>query len=224
MGKVVDILGKVYGRLTVVCREPNDKYRRAMWRCVCECGKETVVAGDSLRRGLTRSCGCLLSDTHKIHGLSGHKAYRTWKSITQRVLNANCPSYKDYGGRGITVCDEWLESFNNFWEDMGSTWEEGLSIDRIDVNGNYCKENCRWATDSVQVHGRRKFKGKSSRYIGVSYNTNRNVFIATITFNGKNKYLGQHNDELSAATVYDDYSEELYGDRPNGTVRRRNEL
>lgn len=127
--KLIDLTGKKFGKLTVVERAGSTNHGAAKWRCVCECGNETVVIGDELRKGNTRSCGCLRkkkasikSNNHvpknKTHGKAGTPFYKEWIQIKQRCYNPNDSSYKDYGGRGIAVCDKWRNSFESFEEDV----------------------------------------------------------------------------------------------------------
>ena len=224
MSKCKDITGKSFGRWTVISRAENNAHKQSMWNCLCICGNASIVAGLALRKGASKSCGCLSIElaTERVfrHGMYGTPPYSSWQNAKDRTTNPKNPNWADYGGRGITMCQEWEDSFEAFWQDMGVTWEEGLTLDRIDVNGNYCKENCRWATASTQCHNRRKFKKCSSRYVGVSWFNDRSSWCAYIDVNKKREYMGSFLSELSAALAYDNRSEELYGDRPNGTVNK----
>ena len=149
-----DLTGMTFGYLTAIdlC---GRKRRGATWRVRCICGEEKIIAAGELvrQRGIsTRSCGCKERERKLIHGMKGHRAWRIFKGIKQRCNNPNNPGYRNYGGRGIRV--EW-KSFADFWRDMGPTYEPHLEIDRIDNNGPYSRDNCRWTTKQVNVMNRR---------------------------------------------------------------------
>lgn len=172
-------VGEKYGRLTVLSCAGRNNDGRQMFLCKCECGKETTVIGKHLQSGNTKSCGCYKHDAgikaNTTHGLSKTNIYRIWASMKDRCTRNNCSAYPNYGGRGITVCQEWLDSFEVFYAwATENGYEEGLSIDRIDVNGNYEPSNCRWVTMEAQAHNKRT-----------------NVFI---TYNGETHTLKQWSD------------------------------
>ena len=153
MGQLIDIMGMHFGKLTVIDRAKNNARNRAMWLCRCDCGNERVVLGDDLRSGKVISCGCV--GPYKYvrkdrHGLRGTRLYRIWANMKDRCLNRNHPRYYQYGGRGITICDIWLQ-FRSFYEwAIANGYQDDLSIDRIDNDGNYCPENCRWVSMKIQ--------------------------------------------------------------------------
>ena len=180
-----DMTGKRFGRLSVVSYSGKNNRRLALWSCLCDCGTTTLVTGARLRNGATSSCGCFRRDRGKqnaTHGMHGTHAYRIWIGMLSRCRNKNATGYKNYGGRGISVCNEWLE-FENFYKDMGPP-PEGLTLDRKDTNGDYSKGNCRWATWFEQADNKRSVKmlsafGKTqslatwSREFGIHYSTLR---------------------------------------------------
>jgi hypothetical protein len=166
----LDLAGQSFGRLTAISRAPNNRRGRAMWFCSCSCGNTTAVNASDLRYGNTKSCGCIKLQRSKenfslgppakrSHGFSGTPPYKRYTQMIARCHNPNHSRYNDYGGRGITVCDRWRQSFANFIADMGLP-PPGLSLDRIDNDGPYCKDNCRWATPSQQMLNRRCSKPK----------------------------------------------------------------
>lgn len=165
---LIDLTGKRFGRLTVLKRvfPPNTK-NKAYWLCQCDCGKTTVCTSKSLRGGHTKSCGCLQREDAKnratVHGFSGEPLYYVHNMMKQRCFNHNNKNFKDYGGRGIRVCKEWLE-YTEFrkWA-MENGYKPGLSIERINNDGNYCPENCTWITIAEQQKNRRPRTTKSEK-------------------------------------------------------------
>jgi len=226
MREIKDITGDVFGRLVALEYVGRNRRNKPLWICKCECGNIHIVDMYCLLAGSCKSCGCLNRGmpSRTKHGMYKHSAYNAWANIRGRVYNKDNPAWKDYGGRGITMCREWEDSFKNFWTDMGDTYREGLSLDRIDTNGNYCKENCRWVEWDIQMHNKRKRGGCSSKHMVFYYYKDFGKYGAQITYNKTRENLGYFLNELDAATAYDNRSEQLYGDRPNGTTKIAKEM
>ncbi len=196
MVAVVDLTGQVFLRLRVTGRNPqNDKHGRAMWDCVCECGKTVTVFGGNLRNGNTRSCGCFSSETSKQNVKKAHASnviedkirdcseYVIWKNMKARCNNDSNPAYQNYGGRGIQVCDRWSgdNGFENFLADMGPRPSDEHSIDRENNDGNYEPSNCHWATDIEQANNKRNnvvhsYKGRRLTIAQLAKETNVSYF------------------------------------------------
>lgn len=154
-----NLVGRSYGRLTVLAYVGKNRHNKALWKCLCACGTEKVIYGGSLRQGITVSCGCYRKEQAMkatvTHGLYGHPLYRVWEGMKSRCQNQNSAKFEDYGGRGITVCDRW-QLFVNFYEDMSPTWSEGLELEREKNDQGYSPENCKWATRTEQTRNTRR--------------------------------------------------------------------
>lgn len=171
MGTIIDLTGERFGMLKVI-GQADSRHGHAMWECKCDCGAKTIVQSGDLRSGRTKSCGC----NRIVHGGRGSRLYRIWTGVKTRCFNPADHTYARYGARGITVCDEWRDSFEAFrdWA-LANGYRDDLTLDRKDNNGPYSPENCRWATTKAQENNRRN---------------NR-----LITYNGKTQTLSQWAEE-----------------------------
>lgn len=159
----IDLLGKKFGKLTIVSFNSGSRQNKATWTCMCDCGNTINAITGNLKNGNTKSCGCIkidrIANLRKTHGFSNKiPEYRIWCDMKNRCLNKNNSSFYNYGGRGISVCKSWRLSFYNFYNNMGKRPSLNHSIDRINVNGNYEQSNCRWATSSEQSINKRNNK------------------------------------------------------------------
>jgi len=181
MAKIQDLTGKKFNRLTVITRADNTSSGMTCWVCKCDCGKQKIVAGKHLKSGKIKSCGCYNHDAlikrNTKHGLTNTRLFRIWGNMKDRCYNPNKSNYCYYGGRGIVICEEWLDNFENFYNwAMSNGYKSHLSIDRINSNGNYEPANCRWITQKEQNNNRRDNK--------------------IITFNGETHTISEWADKL----------------------------
>ena len=178
MGKFRDLTGMKFGRLKVVERAGYDKYKKIMWKCTCDCGGEIITLGRNLLNGMCKSCGCLnierKRELAKYHGLSSdeRRIYTIWKGMKSRCINQKNKSYANYGGRGITICEEWMELENFIEWAKTNGYKDSLTIDRIDNDGNYEPDNCRWTDWKTQANNRRRPKFIKNQYGIWGYKTN----------------------------------------------------
>jgi hypothetical protein len=197
MGKFVDITGTRFGRWLVLSKSCTSG-KNLKWKCICDCGTEREVFGFLLKNGDSTSCGCynreVVISKQTTHGMTKTRPHNIWTSMKYRCKDTDQPNY---GSRGITYCTEW-EEFEVFWRDMEDGYEDGLELDRIDVNGDYCKENCRWVDKNTQQYNRRKSPLNTSGRTGVSYYSSRCQWEAYITVKGDFIKLGYFNDFDSA--------------------------
>ena len=159
---MVDLIGRRFGRLVVIAETERGRDRRRRWLCACDCGNTTITDTSKLSTGNTRSCGCLhrdsAKDRHRLHGGKGTRLYNIWKNARQRCRNPKTPDFYLYGARGVQFAPEW-DDFNAFrdWA-LANGYREDLTLDRIDPDGDYRPENCRWATWKEQRHNQRRCK------------------------------------------------------------------
>lgn len=204
MSKVIDLKGERFGKLVVIERTESVG-GRATWLCRCDCGNLIKRQGKLLRQNKVKSCGCLKSENMiKMNTKHGHlkrgnnrRLLEIWSGMKKRCLNKNYERYQDYGGRGITICDEWLSEFENFhnWA-INNGYNDTLTIDRIDVDGNYEPSNCRWATPAEQNMNKR-----NTRYViynGAKYNFKELEEITGIPYDTLRRYYyDTRNEDLT---------------------------
>jgi hypothetical protein len=192
--KAIDLTGKKFSRLLVIGREGTSSHGSILWACQCDCGKQHVVASPSLRRGLTKSCGCLQKEVRGkatiTHGMSKTETYRIYIGVIDRCYNQNHTSYIRYGAKGVTVCDRWRFGENNksgfecFFEDMGERPEEH-QINRKNVSMVYCEENCEWVNLSLQAFDKGMLKTNTSGRTGVNFDVDCGLWCAQLNKQGK---------------------------------------
>lgn len=158
--RLKDLTGQKFGRLTVIERTENAADGHAQWRCRCDCGNITVVASNNLQRGIIKSCGCLHKEMfdRTTHGMADTPIFYCWSGIKARCYNPKHKSFKDYGGRGVTMFSAWVNDFKAFYNyvsQLSHFGEKGYTLDRIDNSGNYEPNNVRWATAKIQTRNRR---------------------------------------------------------------------
>lgn len=195
----ISLVGKKFGRLEVLSVGFVLNKRR-MIQTLCACGNTSIVSKKAVVSGHTKSCGCYKEDTlgqaSKTHGKSQEYIYSVWNNMKQRCNNPNNTSYDNYGGRGIRICDEWSK-FENFLQDMGEPLA-GLTLERIDVNGNYCKDNCKWANYYDQAYNTRQYANNTSGKTGVVLNNRTGNWVASISKDGVVIYLGTYPEKEDA--------------------------
>lgn len=201
MPKLIEMVGKKFNKLLVLRDSGLRGARnRIKYVCLCDCGNESIVFGDPLRRGHTKSCGCDKSIIMTKHGKHGSGAYKTWDKMIQRCTNPKNHAYKHYGEKGVFVCKEWME-FKSFYADMGDR-PNGMTIDRLNHEDGYYKENCVWTTQESQTQN-------TSRNIVVSINsklvTVRELSsITNRTYNNVNNILWKHANRVNKCYIVDD--------------------
>lgn len=183
MPKPLDLSGTRFGIINIISRNGTSNNGKSTWNCKCDCGTEWVAIGANIINGRTKSCGCTNIGNTK-HNMSKLNEYNIWCDMKARCYNKTNKSYNLYGGRGITVCNEWKDDFIKFLDDIGSRPSKNYSLERIDVNGNYCNENVIWATQKDQNNNKRNsrkfnYNGEelTVRQIMDKLNTNLPIYV-----------------------------------------------
>lgn len=204
---------KKFGRL-ITDEIPIRKGHCIYYKCICDCGNETIVERNALSSGKVVSCKCyhkeILKERISVHNMWGTKTYWAWAQARQRCINIKSQNYENYGERGIIMCDRWLNSFEYFLEDMGKC-PEGLSLDRLNNDDGYYKENCHWTNNSFQGYNKRKDKRNTSGKTGVSFIKSKNKWRAYITKNNKQINLGLFIDIKDAICARNEAELKYYG-------------
>ena len=223
MTAAAQLVGRRFERLVVIARVESDRHGNARWLCLCDCGGKSTPSTSNLMGGSAKSCGCRLVEARVRNGKAsarhGHApkrkpslTYKSWLSMKNRCFKPDCNGYKNYGGRGITICDRWLRSFEDFLADMGERPPKNHSIERKDNDGHYEPSNCYWATAQEQARNKRKRPGCTSRFKGVSWCKSKKAWKAAIRLHGVVYFLGYFKTEEDAHAAYVKKDQELHGD------------
>nr|WP_150959353.1 AP2 domain-containing protein [Aneurinibacillus sp. XH2] len=207
MTKSLELVGQRFWRFIVLERAENDRHGKTRWKCLCDCGTISIVHGSALKRGNTKSCGCLNDELRKTRFIThGHSSegktspeYTAWYCMIQRCTNPKNKDYPNYGGRGITVCNRWVNSFESFLEDMGEKPSPNHSVERKNNNAGYSPENCTWADKVQQSRNQRTARNNRTGVRGVYWEKRHEKYYSKITVNKKEIYLGSFDTIEEAA-------------------------
>lgn len=210
----IDESGKRYNKLLVKSYSHYDsKSQVTYWNCICDCGNECKVRGSNLRTGRSKSCGCLSKAALELrtkHEKSYTREYGIWASMIQRCTNPKSTNFDYYGGSGIKISKSWIESFENFFADMGEAPAD-TSLDRIDFKGDYCKENCRWVDKSMQQFNQKIRVTNTSGKTGVSFMKSKGKWRARISTETREIHLGLFESFEEAVAAREKAELEIYG-------------
>ncbi len=206
MPKPLDLEGRKYGRLTAIRFIKSNKHGQRVWSFECSCGNYTEVAAYAVISGHTSSCGCYGAQQRKksvkTHGKRQHPLYNVWSAMLCRCRNKLDAGYKYYGGRGITVCEEWEKSFAIFFEwAITSGWKKGLEIDRFDNDGNYTPKNCSFVTRRLQMQNKRQLRKGRAGFLGVGISKSGCRFRARYGYKNKCVHVGYYDTAIEAAVA-----------------------
>lgn len=204
MSKIIDLTGKQFGRLTVIKECGRDNRGGKLWLCRCNCGnkEDIIVKSYNLTHNHTRSCGCLVLERITKHNMYKTRLYSIWQDMKQRCYYKKSKYYKYYGGKGIIICEEWLDDFSKFAEwSYKNGYRDDLTIDRIDSKGNYEPNNCRWVTNTIQSLNKPIRIDNKAGYKGVHFDRYSGKWRASITINKKDYKLGRFTNIEDAIAV-----------------------
>lgn len=203
--EIKDMTPKLIGETYFRKATENSRQRISYGVYECPyCGKHWECGTVDIKTGRTKSCGCFTKN--RTHGLRNHRMYKTWECMKGRCYNPDFKQYADYGGRGITVCKEWLD-ITNFvdWVETKSNWVEGLTLDRIDNDKGYSPDNCTFSTRTIQSINQRQQSNNTSGYVGITWDKHRNKWSARVHINNKGKHIGYYLNKEEAVQARDNY-------------------
>lgn len=196
MGRKLTIkVGDKYNSLTAIQKLGKDKHGRYLFLFLCDCGNEYTAKGTAVKNGYTKSCGCVtkknIAEANTKHGMSDTVLYGRWRGMKARCYSKSYHAYHRYGGRGITVCDEWKDDFQKFYDDMADTFFEDAQLDRIDNDKGYYKENCRWVTAKENANNRSTYSNKTG-HTGIYFREKTGKYTAYFYHNRKSIHVGTY--------------------------------